>query len=146
MKNLLARTRRATFEQAKVILQQEIEPTQIRKLLSEGRTELLAGFVSSRTHRKFKAYLSRGDDGKVSFEFEARKPKSGSDHTANDTKMPRNKTVTKKAQAKKSAAKKSARRVKKLKPAYKILGTGYGHNQECKFQNTEGEMEKVTTP
>ena len=48
------------FRTGKVILQQEIEPTQIRKLLTEGRTELLTGFVSSRTRRKFKAYLKRG--------------------------------------------------------------------------------------
>ena len=71
------------FRTGKVILQQEIEPTQIRKLLSEGRTELLTGFISSRTRRKFKAYLKRGDDGKVGFEFETRKPKTGDDQAAN---------------------------------------------------------------
>jgi DNA topoisomerase-3 len=42
------------------------------KLLAEGRTDLLAGFVSSRTRRKFKAYLVRGKDGKIGFEFEPR--------------------------------------------------------------------------
>jgi DNA topoisomerase-3 len=97
------------FRTGKVILQQEIEPTQIRKLLSEGRTELLTGFVSSRTRRKFKAYLKRGDDGKVGFEFEARKPKSGDDQSTNGKKVP-----AKNAATKKPAAKKSARKVKKL--------------------------------
>jgi DNA topoisomerase III len=48
------------------------------KLLNEGRTDLLPGFVSQRTRRPFKAYLVRGKDGKTSFEFEARKPKAGS--------------------------------------------------------------------
>jgi DNA topoisomerase-3 len=61
------------FRSGKVILQQEIEPTQMRKLLSDGRTDLLTGFVSSRTRRKFKAFLVRGADGKIGFEFEPRK-------------------------------------------------------------------------
>ena len=104
------------FRTGKVILQQEIEPTQIKKLLSEGRTELLTGFVSSRTRRKFKAYLKRGDDGKVGFEFEARKPKAGDDQTANGKKVPAMNAATKKPAAKKSAAKKPARMGKKLKP------------------------------
>ena len=103
------------FRTGKVILQQEIEPTQIRKLLSEGRTELLTGFVSSRTRRKFKAYLKRGDDGKVGFEFEARKPKSGDDQATNGKKVPAKNAETKKPTAKKSATKKPARMVKKLK-------------------------------
>ncbi|MGB7180962.1 MAG: DNA topoisomerase III, partial [Burkholderiaceae bacterium] len=64
------------FKSGKVILQQEIEPEQMRKLLSEGKTDLLVGFVSSRTHRKFKAFLARGEDGKVGFEFEPRPEKS----------------------------------------------------------------------
>ena len=104
------------FRTGKVILQQEIEPTQIRKLLSEGRTELLAGFVSSRTRRKFKAYLKRGDDGKVGFEFEARKPKAGDDQVASGKKLPAKNAATKKPAATKSAAKKPARMVKKFKP------------------------------
>jgi len=101
------------FRTGKVILQQEIEPTQIRRLLSEGRTELLTGFVSSRTRRKFKAYLKRGDDGKVGFEFEARKPKAG-DQTSNGKKVATKNAATKKPAAKKSPAKKPARKVKKL--------------------------------
>jgi DNA topoisomerase-3 len=32
----------------------------MRKLLAEGKTDLLLGFVSSRTRRKFKAFLVRG--------------------------------------------------------------------------------------
>ena len=40
------------------------------KLLSEGQTDLLTGFVSQRTHRPFKAYLALGKDGKIGFKFE----------------------------------------------------------------------------
>ncbi len=103
------------FRTGKVILQQEIEPSQIKKLLSEGRTDLLTGFVSSRTRRKFKAYLKRGEDGKVGFEFEPRKPKGDGDLNTNGNKVPPKKPANKKLTAKKSPSKKSARKVKTLK-------------------------------
>lgn len=60
------------FRTGKIILQQEVSREQAAKLLSEGRTDLLPGFVSTRTRRKFKAFLVRGADGKVGFEFEPR--------------------------------------------------------------------------
>lgn len=67
------------FRSGKVILQQSVEPEQMQKLLTTGRTDLLKDFVSSRTRRKFSAYLVRAADGKVGFEFEKReaKPKAG---------------------------------------------------------------------
>ena len=61
------------FRSGKVILQQEVTRADMQRLLAEGRTPLLKGFVSNRTKRKFSAYLVRGADGKVGFEFEARK-------------------------------------------------------------------------
>ena len=64
------------FRSGKIILQQPIEREQMHKLLDTGRTELLKGFVSSRTKRKFSAFLVRGDDGKVGFEFEKKEPKT----------------------------------------------------------------------
>ncbi|MEF8730363.1 MAG: DNA topoisomerase III [Candidatus Accumulibacter meliphilus] len=64
------------FRSGTIILQQQIEPEQMQKLLSSGRTDLLRGFVSARTRRKFSAYLVRGGDGKVGFEFEKREPKA----------------------------------------------------------------------
>ncbi len=67
------------FRSGKVILQQPIEREQMSRLLADGRTELLKGFVSTRTRRKFSAFLVRAADGKVGFEFEARKPKAGKD-------------------------------------------------------------------
>lgn len=56
------------------------------KLLTQGKTDLLEGFVSSRTNRKFKAFLSRGADGKVGFEFEPRPEKPGGKTTARASK------------------------------------------------------------
>jgi DNA topoisomerase-3 len=64
--------RTCDFRSGKVILQQPIERAQMEKLLGVGKTELLRGFVSNRTRRKFSAYLVRQDDGKVGFEFEKR--------------------------------------------------------------------------
>ena len=64
------------FRSGKIILQQPVEAAQMVKLLSTGKTDLLKGFISSRTKRKFSAYLVRGGDGKVGFEFEARAPKA----------------------------------------------------------------------
>jgi DNA topoisomerase-3 len=68
--------RSCDFRSGKVILQQPIERAQMVKLLSEGRTDLLDAFVSSRTRRRFKAFLVRQPDGKVGFEFQAAAPKS----------------------------------------------------------------------
>jgi DNA topoisomerase-3 len=64
------------FRSGKIILQQPIEAGQMKKLLTEGKTDLLREFVSNRTRRKFSAYLV-AKDGKVGFEFEKKvaKPK-----------------------------------------------------------------------
>jgi DNA topoisomerase-3 len=62
------------FKTGKIILQQNVEPAQVTKLLSEGKTELLKGFVSKKTGRKFEAFLAL-KDGKVSFEFVPRERK-----------------------------------------------------------------------
>lgn len=66
---------RCDFRSGKVILQQPISPEQMRKLLAEGRTDLLDGFVSARTQRKFKAFLVKQPGGKIGFEFETRAAK-----------------------------------------------------------------------
>ncbi|NTV10554.1 MAG: DNA topoisomerase III, partial [Zoogloea sp.] len=64
------------FRSGKVILQQAVERAQMAKLLETGKTDLLPGFISARTKRKFSAFLVRGADGKVGFEFEPRAPKA----------------------------------------------------------------------
>jgi DNA topoisomerase-3 len=120
-----ARPKACDFRSGRIILQQEILPEQMVKLLNEGRTDLLPGFVSQRTRRPFKAYLARGADGKVSFEFEERKPKAGKEGAAQAKtgsraaakkltpaapakKAAPSKTPAKKVAAKKTAAKKPA--------------------------------------
>ena len=63
-----------TFKTGKIILQQEISPEQVKKLLNEGKTDLLKGFVSKKTNRKFEAFLVVKDGG-TAFEFAPREKK-----------------------------------------------------------------------
>src|SRR5208283_5460216 len=64
-----------TFRTGKIILQQHIEPAQVAKLLAEGKTDLLKGFVSKKTNRKFEAFLVIKDGG-TAFEFAPRERKT----------------------------------------------------------------------
>ncbi|MCL4748182.1 MAG: DNA topoisomerase III, partial [Burkholderiaceae bacterium] len=101
------------FRTGKIILQQEVEPAQVRKLLDSGRTDLLTDFVSSRTRRKFKAFLVRDAKGKVGFEFEPRPARAakGKKAASKDDAAPAvaaKKFVAKGAAAKKAAASKGA--------------------------------------
>jgi len=81
------------FRMSKTILEQQIPVEQAKKILSEGKTDLLDKFVSKRTKKPFSAFLVMSPAGKVKFEFPPRPPK---------------KAAAKKAAAKKTAAKKSA--------------------------------------
>ena len=56
------------FRSGLMILQQPISIEQMKKLLKDGKTDLLTDFVSARTKRKFKAFLSIKDN-KIGFEF-----------------------------------------------------------------------------
>ncbi len=119
--NTLAKPKSCNFRSGRFILQQEIVPEQMAKLLKEGKTDLLEGFVSQRTHRPFKAYLVLGKDGKVRFKFEkaltktspvAKKQDTSSvkQRRTNPSKKTRiQKKTTKKAVTKKTATKKKAK-------------------------------------
>ena len=73
--NSVGPARRCDFRSGRVILQRPIEPEQIQKLLATGRTDLLHRFIS-RKGRPFSAFLVRGADGKVGFEFAPRAAKA----------------------------------------------------------------------
>ncbi len=61
------------FKTGKIILQQPVAREEVHKLLATGRTSLLENFVSNKTRRKFKAYLTWDKkEGRVGFEFEPR--------------------------------------------------------------------------
>ena len=67
--------RKCDFRSGKIILQRNIEPEQMAKLLAQGKTDLLHKFISKKG-RPFSAYLVRGSDGKVGFEFAPRATKA----------------------------------------------------------------------
>ena len=80
------------FKSGKIILQQPVLPEEMTRLLATGKTSLLENFVSNKTRRKFKAFLSYDrKEGRVVFEFEPRTAKAPA------------KVAAKKAAAKKSA-------------------------------------------
>jgi DNA topoisomerase-3 len=94
--NTVAKT--CDFRSGKVILQQEVSPEQMKKLLETGKTDQLEDFVSMKTRRKFKAFLVWDSaKGKVGFEFAPREPKA-----VKGAAKPAAKTAAKKA-AKKAA-------------------------------------------
>jgi len=112
----VAKPKTCDFRSSRIILQQEILPEQMAKLLNDGKTDLLPGFVSQRTRRSFKAFLVRGKDGKISFEFEERKAKPGAakgkdqaDETDSGAEKPAAKPAVRKAAATKAAAKPAAK-------------------------------------
>ncbi len=108
-----------TFRSGKVILQQEIPAAQMSKLLATGKTDLLDGFVSSRTNRKFKAFLVRQDDGKVGFEFEPRPAKAGAKTAAKTATASKSAAKTAGKTAAKTATKTAARKTAVKKTAVK---------------------------
>ena len=64
------------FRIGKTILQQPISAEEVKKILTEGKSSELNGFVSNRTKRNFSAYLVLEKNGKVGFEFSQQKTKS----------------------------------------------------------------------
>lgn len=70
----VGQNRTCGFRSGKVILQQQVDREQMRKLLENGRTDLLDKFISKRG-RPFKAFLVI-KDSRVEFEFEQRQAKT----------------------------------------------------------------------
>jgi len=73
--NATGPSKTCTFKSGKIILQQEIAPEQVRKLLAGGKTDLFKGFVSKKTNRKFEAFLIVKDGG-TAFDFPPREKKA----------------------------------------------------------------------
>ncbi|GIZ52213.1 DNA topoisomerase III [Noviherbaspirillum aridicola] len=111
----VAKPKACDFRSGRIILQQEIVPEQMAKLLNDGRTDLLPGFISQRTRRPFKAYLVKDKNGKVGFEFEERKGKAPA-RGKSEQDEPKEEAPKKTAAA---AAKPAAKKVAAKKPAVK---------------------------
>ncbi|MFM8807587.1 MAG: topoisomerase C-terminal repeat-containing protein, partial [Chthoniobacterales bacterium] len=68
--------KKCAFRMGKMILQREISPDDVRKIATDGKTNLLTKFISKKG-RPFNAFLTLDKkSGKVGFEFEERKPKA----------------------------------------------------------------------
>ena len=92
------------------ILQRELPAEEILKLLKEGKTNLLKGFVSNKTKRKFDAFLLLDPKThKISFDFPPREPRAArivTDSVSDGGTPPAAKKAAKKVA--KKAAKKTA--------------------------------------
>ncbi len=78
--NAVSKEKTCTFRVSKNILQREIPQEQVQKLISTGKTDLLPKFISKKG-RPFSAHLKL-ENGKVGFEFAARKPKKATPRKA----------------------------------------------------------------
>lgn len=66
---------KCTFRVSRTLLSRSIPEEQFKKLVTEGKTDLLDQFKSNRTKRFFSAYLILKEDGTIGFEFEKKEPK-----------------------------------------------------------------------
>ena len=67
---------RKGFTMSRNILGMEISEDVLRQVLAQGKSELITGFISQRTHRAFDAYLVLDEKkGNVGFEFPPREPR-----------------------------------------------------------------------
>ncbi len=112
----LSKEKTCKFRSGRIILQQEIAPEQMTKLLTEGKTDLLEGFISKRTNRPFKAYLEMGKAGKIGFKFEESTAKKTSRRATT-------KAAEAKAETAEKPAKKTATSAKKATTAKKTTRT-----------------------
>jgi DNA topoisomerase-3 len=105
--NSVNNPRTCDFRSGRVILQRPIEREEIQKLLATGRTDLLHRFIS-RKGRPFSAFLVRGAEGKVGFEFA---PRAGKAPTPPKKAAPAE-TVKKKSAESKARTKRATGRAK----------------------------------
>ena len=77
------------FSMRKKLLGLDIPREQVEKLLRDGKTDLLCGFTSNKTKRKFDAFLVLKADGKLRWEFPPReaKPKTAAKKATGKRKL-----------------------------------------------------------
>ena len=110
--------RSCDFRTGRIILQRQIERDQVKKLLETGKTDLLHRFISKKG-RPFSAFLVRGADGKIGFEF-APRPEKGSKGKAStetkETEIASDNGLEAVSVSVPAAARKAAKDTKTLKP------------------------------
>ena len=88
-------TNKCDFQFPKLILQQPIDSKQISLLLKNNKTELLHDFISTKTKRKFSAFLKLDKNAKLEFEFNKPEKKEKSEKSEKSEKTEKS-TKTKK--------------------------------------------------
>jgi DNA topoisomerase-3 len=111
--NSVGPERRCDFRSGRIILQRPMEREQIQKLLATGKTDLLHRFIS-RKGRPFSAFLVRGPDGSVRFEFA---PRAGKPKEAPPAAKPTEAKAAKSARKKEPKGKTARGRAAKTKRA-----------------------------
>ena len=96
------------FRLSKMILQRAIEIDQAKKLLNNGKTDLIKAFISKRG-KPFSAFLVLQKEGKIGFEFEQKTPKKAATKTkaADDLPEKTDHAVPEEKPAKKTTRKKT---------------------------------------
>ena len=80
----------AAVSVSRTILGREIPLDQVLKILAEGKSDLMKGFISQRTKRPFDAYLVfNAKTGKIGFEFPPRERKYPAKNAAGKRKARR---------------------------------------------------------
>lgn len=86
---------------SRTILGRELTIDQIKKILTEGKSDLLKGFISQRTKRPFDAFLLFAPKtGKISFEFPPREKKTPAKKAETTKKATKAKAATPEKEAK----------------------------------------------
>lgn len=79
-------SKNCTFRIGRSILGRTLEQPQFLKLINQRKTDLIQGFVSNRTRRKFDAHLILKEDFSLGFEFPERPARSARKKTASRSK------------------------------------------------------------
>lgn len=102
------------FRISKTILKREIEVSQVHKILTNNKTDLLDKFISKKG-RPFKAFLIMDKTGKIGFEFDNSKPARASSGKTTTIAKTTTKTTNTKATKAKTPAKRVAKTAKTSK-------------------------------
>ena len=110
----------AAVSVSRTILGREIPLDQVLKILAEGKSDLMKGFISQRTKRPFDAYLVfNAKTGKIGFEFPPREKKYPAKKAAAKSEDKEKASASKTARTSKTAGKGAGRSAKTAEAAPK---------------------------
>jgi DNA topoisomerase-3 len=75
--------KKCLFYVGKRMLSHVLKDEEVQAMIGEGKTPLIADFISNRTGKSFSAFLRAEPSGKISFEFPPREPRTSSKKARN---------------------------------------------------------------